>query len=118
MADEWDAWASFQTALRHAHRIAHGERMNELIGKRVRTFDERGLHPYSEIWGQINMLAAHPEVHARLAELDSEEVPTPAHMRRLAHEEADADFIRAIREGGEAVPAVQEWMRDHEPGGL
>ena len=67
----------------HAYRLAHGERINELIGKHVRTFDERGLHPYSEIWGQINMLAAHPEVHARLSEIDSEDVPSPAALRRL-----------------------------------
>ena len=112
---EWDAWQAFQTALRHAYRMAHGERINELIGRRVRTFDERGLHPYSEIWGQINMLAAHPEVHARLSELDSGDVPTPAHMRRLAHEEADADFIRAIRETDGTVPAVQDWLRQNEP---
>lgn len=54
---------SWELAVASAWKLAYGERMNELHDeRRPRLLDERGLHPYSEVWGQIILLEAVPEV--------------------------------------------------------
>lgn len=46
------AWEHLQRSAREAYLIARGERLAELRGRRPRTFDDRGLHPYSYVAGE------------------------------------------------------------------
>jgi hypothetical protein len=41
-------------ALEEAYRLARAERLREIRGdRRVRTFDEQGVHPFSRAWGVV-----------------------------------------------------------------
>lgn len=51
-----DPVAAWQEALSHAWSLARGERLQRLRGDRIRTFDDRGLHPFSLEVGRIQAL--------------------------------------------------------------
>lgn len=62
--------AEFFALVDQAFKLAKGERAAELRGRRIRRFDERGLHPYSEVWGYIGAAtdgeAAGPELREQV----------------------------------------------------
>ena len=83
------------------HQLAFGQRWGELTGKRARTFDDRGVHPFSEAWGKVwYVRAALPaplrdQLTANGAELDL----WPSRILRWAAELAEADFRKLILAG-------------------
>lgn len=85
--------------MRAAWMHAKGARTRELRGdRRVKTFDSRGLHPYSVEWGRILALEALlPDLEQRRATGDV--LFDPVSMRHHAEREAEQEFYAAIREG-------------------
>lgn len=96
-----------------AYQLAYGERLAELNGRRPRTFDDRGLHPYSEVWGRIGLLTGGEITGAMidgvlelpepwpepLVELVRDLRLSPSTLRRTASEAANREFRRQIKEG-------------------
>ena len=74
--------------VREAYLLARARRLHELRGKYVKTFDGRGLHPYSVVWGQILLLM--PEG----LEADC----SPNELDKAAREEADEIFRAQLLE--------------------
>ena len=72
-------------ALQEAWRLAVGERANELRGKRVRRFDDQGLHPNSSAWGRVRAFEA---VEPFLRELTTD----PVELRQEAEREAESAY--------------------------
>jgi predicted metal-dependent hydrolase len=86
-----DAWIEM---LQAAYGLAKGERRNELAGRYVKSRDDRGLVPYSYIWGAIRALEGLEPV------LANEDVTTdPIALRKAAHADADAEFRAEILAG-------------------
>lgn len=105
------AWPVFIAAVKQAYELAKAERLAEFKGRRPRTFDDRGLHPYSEVWGYIGA-ATSPEIADWLAtgervELwkeitgeESDRVLSPTSLRAAAHAAATQEFVNEIIETG------------------
>jgi hypothetical protein len=56
--------SKWEEAQQHAFLIARGERLALLRGRRVRSFDDRGLHPFSMEVARILLLQElQPELH-------------------------------------------------------
>lgn len=90
-ADEvfWlDVWAK---AVRAAYKIAYGERLAQLRGKRTKSFDDRGLHPPSEQWGRITLAESFIQEGAGLPYV------SPASVRSMAETDAYHDFIAGLK---------------------
>lgn len=82
-----DLW---MTALQSAWGLARGERLNELDPEgRVRRFDERGLHPYSHVVGQVHACQELVPV-LREAQFD------PVEFRRTARSVAYEEFVKGL----------------------
>jgi hypothetical protein len=93
-----DAWCE---ATMEAWRLAFGARCNEVKGHHVKSFDSRGLHPYSEAWGKILALES---LLPELAEVRDVAGLSVTSMRRDAATEATAELVAAIqRNGNEAL---------------
>lgn len=91
----WEQWIA---ELRHAYRLAKGERAAELrAGKRPKLLDDRGLHPYSEVWGRIIMLEGSAEIADVIANAPELFECSPSSLRRVAHQDAHEEFVREIR---------------------
>lgn len=75
--------------IREAYQIARGERLAELRGHRPRLLDDRGIHPYSYLWGQIDLLGGSELAHS------------PEALRRDARAEADEAFRQEV---------IEEWQ--------
>lgn len=82
----YDAW---KEAVDAAYQIARGERLGELRGRRPKTFDRRGLHPFSTECGRIMALQA---LVPRLAKLDFNHLE----LRRAAFEDAEQQYEQEI----------------------
>jgi hypothetical protein len=83
-----DLWIE---SLQAAYSLARGERLNELNGRYTKSRDERGLHGYSYVWGQVRALEGLEPV------LANEDVTTdPIALRKAAHADAEAEFRAEI----------------------
>lgn len=85
-------------AVRQAYKLARGARLNVLRRGSHKSFDERGLHPYSEVWGVINCLTTDAVVDWLQSRPESSIAQmTPHRLRRVAEDDADAAFARELR---------------------
>lgn len=113
-----EAW---QQAVQMAWSLAKAERIAELNGSRSKTFDTRGLHPYSVEWGRILAFEVlMPELaHARY-EGQSQQIDMVT-MRKLAHQEGYDEWVReqverALAEGQPVSRKVQHDCGGRAPG--
>lgn len=99
IAEEWCA------SLQSAWSLARGERLAELEGKYLKRFDGRGLHPYSQLWGQV---FACETLLPALAELrDTGDHRCEAYsLREAARREADAIYAARIIEEAQKEAAA------------
>lgn len=79
-------------ALQRAYSLARAGRLNELRGKYVRRFDDMGLHPESEAWGQVHLAE---NLDPALAAVGC----APEGLREAARADADREFRTEILEG-------------------
>jgi len=95
-------------ALREAYRLAKAERLSELRGgPRARTFDARGLHPWSEAWGYIGALWLWCELPWGEGLL-----PSAPLLREEARAEAQAEYEAELRAAGqESLPFTEGVMQ-------
>lgn len=77
--------------VRFAWTLARGERLGELHGKRAKSMDARGLHPYSQVVGHIMGLQT---VVPLLRELEFD----PVLLRMEARLEAEEMFRQELLE--------------------
>lgn len=91
-----DAWLE---AIRDAFMLARGERLSELRGgRRPRSFDDRGLHPYTLAWGRI---WAYEVLIPALAEARlSDPMCDPVTLRRIAKTDAEGAFYDELTRSG------------------
>ncbi len=88
-------------ALETAYGLARGERLAEIRGdRRVKRFDSRGLHPYSEAWGRILSLEGLDPELAALRDLGGDVACEPGTLRHAAHRDAEEAVARLIRSEG------------------
>jgi hypothetical protein len=88
------AWAD---ALAFAWSLARGARAAELRGRRVKSFDERGIHLYSAEWGAVwSYERVLPELEV-LRRVGGDTPLDPVSMRRLAEVEALDEFVREVK---------------------
>jgi hypothetical protein len=103
MQEPLEAW---QDAVSQAWILAYGERKNELNDeRRARLLDDRGLHPYSEVWGRIHYLEGVPGVaiedgdNRKLQVGDYEYVAgkvTPFELKEAARKKATQDWLQVV----------------------
>jgi len=88
-------------ALSFAFLLAKGARAAELRGdRRSKTFDPRGMHPYSEEWGKVRACEELiPELETLRADADA------VSMRATAFREAEDDFA------ADALKGQIDWHR-------
>ena len=102
MQEPLEAW---QDAVSQAWMLAYGERKNELNDeRRARLLDDRGLHPYSEVWGRILYLEGVPGVAIddgdnRVMQVGAERFytagkVTPYELKEWARKEATQDWLQ------------------------
>lgn len=72
--------------IREAYLYARGMALGRMEGARVSSFDSRGLHYYSHLWGGIHAMSA---IVMYLKELE----PSPSEMEKEAQKDA-ADLYR------------------------
>ena len=78
-------------SLVYAYGFFKGQRKNEIEGRRVKRFDDRGLHPESIAWGAIHAC------ESLVPELALEGVATTPHaLREAAAQDAWADHLLAL----------------------
>lgn len=103
------AFKRWSEKLREAYLLARGERLAELRGHRPRLLDERGIHPYSYAWGQVDMLTT-DELATWLGESQFEYAGlpvltlSPSALRRAAREEAESIYRAQV---------IDEWREEH-----
>ena len=86
-----DICALWIESLQAAYSLARGERRNQLAGRYMKSRDERGLHPYSFVWGQIRTLEGLEPV------LASEDLAIdPVTLKKVAYQDAEAEFRAEI----------------------
>lgn len=78
--------------LREAYLIARGERSAELRGRRLRRFDDQGLHPFSVVIGKVTMIEW-------MLDLPSEVRVHPVAITKAAKRDAEKSFAEELREG-------------------
>jgi len=107
--DIYDQW---KEAVNAAYHIARGERLGELRGRRPRTFDARGLHPFSTEVGRIMALKA---VIPRLAKLDFNHLE----LRQAAFEDAEEQYEKEIiaRLRAQSQDGGDQWMNQERAAG-
>lgn len=80
-------------AMQFAYLCARGNALARMRGERVpSSYDSRGLHVYSYLWGEIHCLANEADVPAGA-------LPTPAEMEREGQIDAAALYRKAVVEG-------------------
>ena len=92
-------FALWQEAMSNAYTLAKGARTAELRGdRRVKGFDQRGLHLYSAEWGRV---FACEELFPQLEQLRAagEKAMDPVIMRSWAQREAEDDFAEDAKKG-------------------
>lgn len=82
-------------SVRAAYKLAHRQRLAQLRGKRVKSFDDRGLHPYSEMWGRIILAESDSAVGKAIA-CGYFPPLSPESLRRMAEDDAYRDFITEL----------------------
>lgn len=88
----------WEASLQYAHGFSKGERLNEISGRKVKRFDERGLHPESVAWGAIQAC------ESLIPELAHEDVTTtPQALREAARKDAWNHHLRSLGVELEAV---------------
>lgn len=93
MSDELEAaivhiWTE---SLTYAYGFEKGARANEITGRYVKRFDERGLHPASIAWGAIQAC------ESLVPELGHADVTTtPSALREAARADAWAEHLEAL----------------------
>jgi hypothetical protein len=91
-------------ALTQAYQLAKGERLGELRGRRAKSFDGSGMHPYSHAWGRVQ---AFEQLVPWLAELrvdhDGEVQAHEITLRQWAQADAEQSFADELREHGTEV---------------
>lgn len=98
-------------AVTEAWQLAYGERMNELRDdRRARLLDERGLHPYSVVWGKIIYLEQQQELAVELDDSYSYEAGTalPSELRDAARAAASRDYRDEILKGDEDAEGMDQ----------
>ncbi len=96
------------TALTQARSLARAERLHELRGgHRPRTFDDRGLHPYSVEWGRVWAL------QELVGELAADAPTDPVALRRAAREDAIQAFKAELLADGEPCTCPQPARYGH-----
>jgi hypothetical protein len=118
-----DPVAAWQEALSHAWSLARGERLQRLRGDRIRSFDDRGLHPFSLEVGRIQALQElvpelrEAEFDPRALRADAEQVAVREHEEEVALDlgtrmgwitEEQAAAIRTDPEGAEGYARRQK----------
>lgn len=97
-----DGWDAYLGAVKEAYTLAKGEEAARLRGRRLRTFDERGIHPFSEAYGKVALLGTHPEVAPYLPETSDHAggllEATSLAIRQAARVDALEEFIRDVKE--------------------
>lgn len=82
--------------LRAAYSLAYHQRYGELrAGRRTKTFDDRGIHPYSEVWGRISVFLAHAEGHWMVEQFLE---VTPYQLTRMAEQDAHEQVVLDLKE--------------------
>ncbi len=90
----------WQESLAFAYQLAKAERLAELRGdRRIRRFNEAGLHPYSIEWGQILAVEALAPVYGAARGCGGEPL-TPYRLKREAEADAEAEFVEELRAKG------------------
>lgn len=79
---------------KEAFLIARGERLGELRGRRLKRFDDQGLHPFSVVIGKITVIEW-------MLDTPSEERVHPVALKSEAVADAHRAIIEEIREGGQ-----------------
>lgn len=98
-------WETFADAVAEAFRLARGEHSARMRGRRVRRFDSRGIHPFSEAMGRVGFLSAHPAVAERLRRKPTLEVegiqvePDPIGIQQGAEKVALRQFVDDAKRG-------------------
>lgn len=83
---------------RAAYQLAYHQRYGELrAGRRTKTFDDRGLHPYSEIWGRISVLISEEDSRETTQMVPALLEVTPNQLQRMAEQDAHAQLLNEIR---------------------
>lgn len=94
---EGSVFALWEQALQIAYSTAKAARLAELRGdRRVKSFDGRGVHVYSQEWGRI---FACEDLMPSLGHFRYEDDVDPLTLRRHAERDAEAEFEAAAREG-------------------
>lgn len=90
-------FALWEQALQIAYSTAKAARGAELRGdRRVKSFDGRGVHVYSQEWGRI---FACEDLMPALGSFRYEDDVDPVTLRRHAERDAEAEFEALGREG-------------------
>lgn len=92
-AGEWSWFTIWARSFRAAYKLAYGERMAALRGKRTKSYDDRGLHPYSEQWGRITLSESFVLSETGWAPPDA----SPTAIKNMAQHDAYSDFISELR---------------------
>lgn len=78
-------------SLSYAYGFSKGERANEIVGRHVKRFDARGLHPESVAWGAIQA------AESLMPELAAECVATTPHaLREAARMDAWTEHLESL----------------------
>ena len=85
-------FVAWQELVRNAYWQFKAARLNELMGKRSKFLDGRGLHPLSLVVGEIHGLQL---VMPELRELQFD----PVLMRKQAERDAEEEFRQSILKG-------------------
>lgn len=94
------AWPTFIAAVEQAYQLAKSERLAEMKGRRQRTFDDRGLHPYSEVWGYIGAATSTEIADWQSACGRGLGAISPTIIRDAARRDAAREFVHEIIETG------------------
>lgn len=81
-------------AIREAYLCARGTALARMRGERVTSYDNRGLHVYSYLWGGIHALSA---LVPGLREME----PSPYEMEREAQIDASKIYRDELLKGAE-----------------
>lgn len=105
MAEGVEARAElFIAAVREAFKLAKGEEVARLRGRRLRTFNDQGVHPFSEAVGKVRVWALLVEADTMQPPTEVEVagvkmVPDAVGIKVAAKQAALADFIADAKAG-------------------
>jgi serine/threonine protein kinase HipA of HipAB toxin-antitoxin module len=106
-----DSWERYVAQLREAYALAKGEIAARQRGRRLRLFDERGVHPFSAAWGRASVLRCEPPAEWRIQTPDAgwkdllvlavgqDGDVSSLDILRAAREDALREFVHEAKEG-------------------